>query len=67
MNSDGEENSAIKSSSHEETELYNEDGEMSTNPRPRKPSRYVQKEHPESQNIGYQVLGVQTRRKFVGS
>lgn len=40
---------------------------MSTTLRPKIPSKYVQKEHPESQILGDQIHNVQTRRKLVGS
>jgi len=63
-NSDGEESLAIRPLDHNETELDNEDIDTSTTPRPKTPSRYVQKEHPESQILGDQRFGVLTRRNF---
>ena len=36
-------------------------------PRPKTPSRYVQKENPQIHILGDHIHGVQTKRKLVGS
>ena len=67
MKSDGEENSDMRPSGQAQIDSYDEGKETSTTPRSKTPSRYVQKEHPQSQILGDQRHGVQTRRKLVGS
>ena len=49
MNLDDEESSAMRSMDLEETYLDSEGEEVGTSSRPKTPSRYVKKEHPESQ------------------
>ena len=48
-------------------EEANEASEEDTFDREKVPSRYVQKNHPESQILGEKGSGVQTRRNLVGS
>eukprot|EP00253_Pinus_taeda_P004690 PITA_04690 len=49
MKSDGEENLDMRPTDLEETNSDSEGMEAGTTPRPKTPSRYVQKKHPESQ------------------
>lgn len=52
MNSSGEENSRIERLDKEETNSNNEGRETSTTSRPKKYSRYVQNENPQSWILG---------------
>lgn len=62
---DGEESSDMRSTDLEERNSYSDGEEAGITLRPKTPSKYVQKEHPESQILGDQRHGVQNRMKLL--